>query len=57
VKGDYVDSFVSKNLLPEEGGAVDSETEENIKWAGAALYVGGGDTVCHNQRPSPWAKD
>lgn len=43
-KGEYVDSFVSKNLLPEEG-AVDAETEENIKWAGAALYVGGGDTV------------
>jgi len=37
-----------KNLLPEEGGVVDVETEENIKWAGGALYVGGGDTVSHN---------
>jgi len=43
--GDFVDSFTSKQLLPEDGQTIDQQTHDLIKWASAALYVGGGDTT------------
>ena len=43
--GDHVESFTSKHLHSEDGQPVDEETEQNIKWCSAALFIGGGETV------------
>jgi len=43
--GDHVESFTSKHLHSEDGRPVDEETEQNIKWCSASLFIGGGDTV------------
>jgi hypothetical protein len=43
--GDFVHSFSSQHLRPDDGHVVDSEEEDIIKWAGGALYFGGADTV------------
>jgi len=45
MSGDFVDSFTSKHLFPEDGKIADPEMQDHIKWASAALYVGGGDTT------------
>ncbi|KIJ13210.1 hypothetical protein PAXINDRAFT_13960 [Paxillus involutus ATCC 200175] len=43
--GNYVASFTSKHLSPEDGHTLNSEEEDIIKWCSAALYVGGADTT------------
>lgn len=43
--GDFVHSFSSQHLRPDDGHVVDAEEEDIIKWAGGALYFGGADTV------------
>ncbi|KIJ10316.1 hypothetical protein PAXINDRAFT_172185 [Paxillus involutus ATCC 200175] len=43
--GNYVPSFTSKYLRPEDGHTLDSEEEDIIKWCSAALYAGGADTT------------
>ena len=43
--GDFVHSFSSQHLRPDDGHVVDTEEEDIIKWAGGALYFGGADTV------------
>ncbi|KIK79440.1 hypothetical protein PAXRUDRAFT_280461 [Paxillus rubicundulus Ve08.2h10] len=43
--GNYVPSFTSRHLSPEDGHALDSEEEDIIKWCSAALYAGGADTT------------
>ncbi|PFH47843.1 hypothetical protein AMATHDRAFT_151131 [Amanita thiersii Skay4041] len=43
--GNYIDSFTSQHLHPEDGHMVDAEEEDIIKWAGGALYFGGADTT------------
>lgn len=43
--GNYTESFTSKHLLEDNGQFADSEKQEYIKWTGAALFIGGGDTV------------
>jgi len=43
--GNYVESFTSQHLRPEDGHEIDAEEEDIIKWCSAALYVGGADTV------------
>ena len=43
--GDFVHSFSSQHLRPDDGHVVDGEEEDIIKWAGGALYFGGADTV------------
>ena len=45
VAGDHIESFTSKHLHSEDGQPVDEETEQNIKWCSASLFIGGGDTV------------
>lgn len=47
---DHVESFTSKHLLSEDGLPVDEETEQNIKWCSAALFIGGGDTTVSTLR-------
>jgi hypothetical protein len=44
--GDYVESFTSKHLLEDDVMCTDPEKLEYIKLASAALYIGGGDSVC-----------
>jgi hypothetical protein len=43
--GDYVESFVSKHLVKENGLSTDALKQDYVKWASEALYIGGGDTV------------
>ena len=43
--GDFLQSFSSQHLRPEDGHAIDAEEEDIIKWASGALYFGGADTV------------
>jgi hypothetical protein len=43
--GDYVESFVSKHLVKENGLFTDTLKQDYVKWASEALYIGGGDTV------------
>jgi hypothetical protein len=43
--GDHVESFTSKHLHSEDGQPIDEETEQNIKWCSASLFIGGGETV------------
>ena len=43
--GNFIPSFSSEHLVPENGHMVDAEEEDIIKWAGGALYFGGADTV------------
>lgn len=43
--GNYVESFTSQHLRPDDGHEMDAEEEDIIKWCSAALYVGGADTV------------
>ena len=48
--GNFVDSFVSKHFLKDNGPTTDPTEREYIKWASSALYTAGGDTVsflCH----------
>ncbi|KAK1231955.1 hypothetical protein PQX77_004926, partial [Marasmius sp. AFHP31] len=40
----YVDSFVSRFLRPENGSKPGEEDEDILKWVAAGLYVGGADT-------------
>ncbi|KAK1225304.1 hypothetical protein PQX77_011722 [Marasmius sp. AFHP31] len=41
----YVDSFVSRFLRPENGSKPGEEDEDILKWVAAGLYVGGADTT------------
>ncbi|KAF8630710.1 hypothetical protein AX15_002762 [Amanita polypyramis BW_CC] len=43
--GNFIESFSSQHLQPEDGRAIDSEEEDTIKWASGALYFGGADTT------------
>ncbi|KAF9270162.1 cytochrome P450 [Marasmius fiardii PR-910] len=43
--GEYVDSFVSRFLRPEDGAIPGEEDIDILKWCAAALYVGGADTT------------
>ncbi|KAF8626110.1 hypothetical protein AX17_006606 [Amanita inopinata Kibby_2008] len=43
--GNYIESFTSQHLQPEDRHAVDEEEEDVIKWAAGALYFGGADTT------------
>ncbi|KIJ60578.1 hypothetical protein HYDPIDRAFT_117119 [Hydnomerulius pinastri MD-312] len=43
--GDYVPSFTSQHLSPEDGHTLSSDEEDIIKWCSAALYAGGADTT------------
>ncbi|OAX32518.1 cytochrome P450 [Rhizopogon vinicolor AM-OR11-026] len=43
--GNYIDSFSSQHLRPEDGHEIDAEEEDIIKWCSAALYTGGADTT------------
>ncbi|PPQ92201.1 LOW QUALITY PROTEIN: hypothetical protein CVT25_008975 [Psilocybe cyanescens] len=44
--GNYIPSFTSRYLLPEDGHPLSAEEEDIIKWCAGALYAGGADTVC-----------
>ncbi|EEB91752.1 hypothetical protein MPER_09841, partial [Moniliophthora perniciosa FA553] len=43
--GNFVNSFVSRFLLPEDGSTVSEEDQDILKWCAHAMYIGGGDTV------------
>jgi len=44
--GEFSKSFVSEHLLGAEvDNAMETNDEDDVKWASSALYVGGGDTV------------
>ncbi|KAG7099150.1 hypothetical protein E1B28_001021 [Marasmius oreades] len=43
--GEYVDSFVSRFLRPEDGKLPGDEDMDILKWCAAALYIGGADTT------------
>jgi len=43
--GNYIESFTSQHLRPEDGHEIDAEEDDIIKWCSAALYAGGADTV------------
>ncbi|KAG1742796.1 cytochrome P450 [Suillus paluster] len=43
--GNYAPSFVSEQLLPEDGSTVGAEQEEIIKWCSQGIYAGGADTT------------
>lgn len=43
--GNYIESFVSNYMRPEDGKVPDREEQDILKWCSAALYVGGADTV------------
>ncbi|KAK7014772.1 hypothetical protein VNI00_019270 [Paramarasmius palmivorus] len=43
--GNFVDSFVSRFLLPEDGSTISEEDQDILKWCAHAMYIGGGDTV------------
>lgn len=43
--GNYVESFTSQNLQPEDNHSVNAEEESIIKYCSLALYTGGTDTV------------
>ncbi|KAJ3506809.1 hypothetical protein NLJ89_g6662 [Agrocybe chaxingu] len=43
--GEHIESFTSKHLFKEDGDIIEQDMQENLKWSGAALYVGGGDTT------------
>lgn len=43
--GKFVNSFVSRFLLPEDGSTVSEEDQDILKWCAHAMYIGGGDTV------------
>ncbi|KAG1747611.1 cytochrome P450 [Suillus lakei] len=43
--GSYAHSFVSDQLLPEDGSAVSAQQEEITKWCSLGIYAGGADTT------------
>ncbi|KIK35267.1 hypothetical protein CY34DRAFT_812300 [Suillus luteus UH-Slu-Lm8-n1] len=43
--GSYTHSFVSEQLLPEDGSTVSAQQEEITKWCSQGLYGGGVDTT------------
>jgi len=43
--GNFVHSFTSQSLQPDDGHVVGSEEEDIIKWAGGTPYFGGADTT------------
>lgn len=43
--GEYVDSFVSRFLRPEDGKIPGDDDVDILKWCASALYVGGADTT------------
>jgi len=44
--GEFSKSFVSEHLLGAEvDDIMETNDEDDVKWASSALYVGGGDTV------------
>lgn len=43
--GNYLESFTSKMLLPEDGVPPTAEEEDHIKFCAEALHAGGADTV------------
>ncbi|KAK7021808.1 hypothetical protein VNI00_017252 [Paramarasmius palmivorus] len=43
--GNYVDSFVSRFLLQEDGTSISKEDQDILMWCAHAMYIGGGDTV------------
>ncbi|KAK2460279.1 hypothetical protein APHAL10511_007668 [Amanita phalloides] len=43
--GNFIESFSSQHLRPDDGRAIDTEEEDIIKWASGALYFGGADTT------------
>ncbi|KAG1747590.1 cytochrome P450 [Suillus lakei] len=43
--GSYTHSFVSDQLLPEDGSVVSAQQEEITKWCGLGIYMGGIDTT------------
>ena len=43
--GDYMDSFTSRNMRPQDAPPPDAEMEDIIKWCSSALYAGGADTT------------
>ncbi|KAG1742799.1 cytochrome P450 [Suillus paluster] len=44
-RGSYTPSFVSEQLLPEDGSTVGAQQEEIIKWCSQGIYGGGVDTT------------
>ncbi|KAG2140996.1 cytochrome P450 [Suillus clintonianus] len=42
--GSYMHSFVSEQLLPEDGSTVSAQHEEIVKWCSHGIYRGGVDT-------------
>ncbi|KAG6811069.1 hypothetical protein H0H92_009129 [Tricholoma furcatifolium] len=44
-KGDFIESFTSRNLRPNGIDMVDAEQEDIIKWCAGGLYAGAGDTT------------
>ncbi|GJJ15152.1 hypothetical protein Clacol_009427 [Clathrus columnatus] len=43
--GNYIPSFTSQHLLPEDGHKLDAEEDDILKWCSSALYAGGTDTT------------
>ncbi|KAG1813916.1 cytochrome P450 [Suillus subaureus] len=43
--GSYTHSFVSTQLLPEDGSTVSAQQEEITKWCSQGIYAGGVDTT------------
>ncbi|KAG2153555.1 cytochrome P450 [Suillus bovinus] len=43
--GSYTHSFVSEQLLPEDGSTVGAQQEEITKWCSQGIYAGGLDTT------------
>ncbi|KAG2140991.1 cytochrome P450 [Suillus clintonianus] len=43
--GSYTHSFVSEQLLPDDGSTVGAQHEEIVKWCSQGIYRGGVDTI------------
>ncbi|KAG1718693.1 cytochrome P450 [Suillus lakei] len=43
--GSYTHSFISDQLLPEDGSTASAQHEEITKWCSLGIYIGGTDTI------------
>ncbi|KAF8338413.1 cytochrome P450 [Amanita rubescens] len=43
--GNFMESFISKHLRPDDGHAIDAKEEDIVKWASGAMCFGGAETA------------